>query len=77
MQLRTDMAVQFFTGIRQFYQRHYSAMRLAELVVIVKSIMLVRWIVDSVRLHLTHDAGKRAGIAADVAAWQRVFCGPW
>jgi len=76
-QLRTDMAVQFFVSLRKFYQRHYSRTRLAELVVIVKSIMLARWLIDVARLNSTHDTTKRAMIAADVAAWQHVLLGHW
>jgi GT2 family glycosyltransferase len=77
MQLRTDTAIQFFASLRQFYQRHYTRRRLAALVVIVKGIMLVRWMVDSVRLHVTRDARARAAIAEDVVAWQRVLLGYW
>src|SRR5262245_20263014 len=76
-QLRTDMAVQFFVSLRKFYQRHYSKTRLVELVIIVKTIMLVRWLIDTARLHSTDDTTKRATIAADVAAWRRVLLGHW
>jgi GT2 family glycosyltransferase len=76
-QLRTDMAMQLFASLRQFYQRHYTRKHLAALVVIVQGIMLVRWIVDSVRLRVTRDAGARAAIAENVVAWQRVLLGYW
>jgi GT2 family glycosyltransferase len=72
-QRRTDMAIQYFVSLRRFYQRHYTRKRLAALVVVVKGIMLVRWIVNSVRLHITHDPHRRAAIAEEIVAWQRVL----
>ena len=74
---RTAMAVQHFASAMQFYQRHYSGRRLAELVMIWKAIMLTRWILDTTRLYLTQDVCKRATIAADVAAWQQILLGHW
>jgi GT2 family glycosyltransferase len=74
-QYRTAMAVQNFASAMRFYQQHYSGIRLAELVVLLKSIILARWIIDSVRLHITRDTRARAAIAEDVVAWRRVLCG--
>jgi GT2 family glycosyltransferase len=77
MQVRTDMAVQFFASLRLFYERHYSRARLVELIAIVKIIVLIRWLVDVVRFHSERDTWQRAVIATDVAAWQRVLFGRW
>jgi GT2 family glycosyltransferase len=73
MQLRAEMAVQLFVNTIQFFQRHYSGIRLTELVLTMKSIVLARLIIDTVRFHITRDACKRAKIAEDVAAWQRAL----
>jgi GT2 family glycosyltransferase len=75
--VRTEMAVQLFVSTMQFFQRHYSGIRLTKLVVTMKSIMLARLTIDTVRLHITHDARKRAKIAEDVATWKRALLGHW
>jgi N-acetylglucosaminyl-diphospho-decaprenol L-rhamnosyltransferase len=77
MQLRPDMAVQFLASTLQFYERHSSRIRLAEAVLIVKSLMLARLLRDLLHLGLTRDASQRAQLAADLAAWQRVLLGRW
>jgi GT2 family glycosyltransferase len=76
-QYRTAMAVRYFASAMRFYQRHYSGIRLVALVVIMKGKVLVKWVVDSVHLHITRNAHARAAIAEDVAAWQRVLRGHW
>jgi len=77
MQHRTDMAVQLLASTLRFYQRHSSALHLAGAVVVVKSLMLARIIGDMARLSITHDPSKRARIAKDKAAWQRVLLRRW
>jgi GT2 family glycosyltransferase len=77
MQHRTDMAVQLLASTFQFYRRHYSGIRLAVLGVLLKGIILTRWINDTMRLHVTCDQCKRARITAEVAAWQRVLSMHW
>jgi N-acetylglucosaminyl-diphospho-decaprenol L-rhamnosyltransferase len=72
VQRRTDMAVQLLASTLRFYQRHSSALRLAGVVVIVRSLMLARIIGDTARLSVTRDTSERARIAEDRAAWQRV-----
>ena len=76
-QYRADMAVQLLASTVQFYRRHSSTIRLAEMVMIVKSLMLVKWIVGNLSLSFTRDARKRYVIAADIAASQRVLLGHW
>lgn len=74
---RTEMAVQLFFSTMQFFQRHYSGIRLTKLIVTMKSIMLARLTIDTVRLHITRNVRKRAKIAENVAIWQRALFGNW
>lgn len=76
-QWRTEMAVRRLASTFQFYQQHASRLHLAEVVLIIKGLMLARWISGIARLYLTRNAGKRAEIAADMAAWRRVLLGRW
>jgi len=75
IEVRAEMAEQLFVSTMQFFQRHYSGIRLTKLIVTMKSIMLARLTIDTVRLHITRDVCKRAKIAADVATWQRALFG--
>jgi GT2 family glycosyltransferase len=76
-QYRADMNVQLLASTMRFYQRHSSTIRLAETVMIVKSLMLVRWMVGTLSLYFTRDVPKRCVIAEDIAASQRVLLGHW
>jgi GT2 family glycosyltransferase len=76
-QYRADMAVQLRASTVQFYQRHSSTIRLAEVVMIVKCLMLAKWIGGTLRLYFTRDASKRIEIAEDINASQRVLLGHW
>ena len=76
-QYRADMAVQLRASTVQFYQRHSSTIRLAEVVMIVKCLMLAKWIGGTLRLCFTRDASKRIEIAEDINASQRVLLGHW
>ncbi len=77
MRYHTEMAVQFLASTLQFYRRHYSGIRLAALRMQLRGIVIVRWIIDRVRLCVASDKDKRAGIAAGVAAWQQALHGQW
>src|SRR5207249_2751184 len=77
IQVRSEMAVQLLASTLQFFQRHYSGIRLAELLVTMKGIMLARLTIDTVRLYMTRDARRRANIAANVDTWQRALFGQW
>jgi len=76
-QHRTEMALQFFGSTLRFCRLHYPRMRSAALTVLMRSIMLARWIADRVRLHLIRDECKSARIAADAAVWQRALTWNW
>jgi GT2 family glycosyltransferase len=74
-QWRTEMTVRLLASTIQFYQRHASRLQLAEVVLIVKGLMLAKWIRGIACLYLTRNVGKRADIAADMAACRRVLFG--
>ncbi len=75
MQNSTDMAIQFSVSIMKFFQKHYSGLRLAGLVKVTKSRVLLRLIRDIIRFQITRDACKRARIDKDVAVWRDVLSG--
>ena len=77
MQHRTEMGVQLLDSNLQFYQKHYSGIHLAAFGVLLKGILLARWIIDTVRLHVTRDECKRAWLKAGAAAWQQALLGHW
>jgi GT2 family glycosyltransferase len=72
-QRRADMALQFFRSLAHFYRRHYSGLRLAQLIVIMKTLALARLLRDTAHFHLTLDRRQRAGIAENRAAWQHIL----
>jgi len=74
-QYRTKMAIQVVKSDIKFYQRHYSGIRLAGLIAIAKSRVLLRFVRGSIRLPVTRDAGERARIAEDVAVWRDMLSG--
>jgi N-acetylglucosaminyl-diphospho-decaprenol L-rhamnosyltransferase len=76
-QRRADMTVRFFASLAQFYRRHYSRVRQAELGALVACIALARLIRDSVSIRLTRDPDKRAGFAGDLTSWRRLLVGEW
>lgn len=77
IQRRTEMEVQVFASTMQFYRRHSSRISRTQVVAIVKGLMLARLIRDMLHRCLTREAVTRARLAADMAAWQRVFLGRW
>lgn len=77
MRYHTEMAVQLLASTLQFYRRHYSGIRLAALGMQLRSIVILRWIIDKARLLVARDKGKRAKIAAGVAAWRQALHGQW
>jgi GT2 family glycosyltransferase len=77
VQHRAEMKVQLFASIVHFYQKHYSKARIAELVAILKAVMLVRLARDMLRLAVTHDPRKRDMLNQDMNAWRHVLAGNW
>jgi GT2 family glycosyltransferase len=76
-QRRADMTVQFFASLMQFYRRHFSLIRQAELIMLIECIALTRMIRDVISLGLTGDSGKRADLAVKIDAWRRLLLGHW
>ncbi len=77
VQRRADMAVQLLASTLQFYQRHSSRVRHAQVLTIVKSIMLARWISRTLALYVTRDVKTRKRIIEEIAISQRVLLGEW
>jgi N-acetylglucosaminyl-diphospho-decaprenol L-rhamnosyltransferase len=76
IQRQPEMGIQVFASILQFYQRHSSRVRLAQVVIIIKGLMLARLVRDTMLLWITRDRKKRAEILVDMEAWRRVLFGP-
>ena len=75
VQQRAEMNTELFASILLFYRRHYSARRVAQLAFILKTVMLIRLVRDTLQLCLTRDGGRRAKITEDMATWQKVLLG--
>jgi len=76
-QHRTEMGVQVFASLLQFYDRHSTAARRLQALVIIKALMLARLGRDLLHLCLARDRTLRARLMADITAWQRVLRGRW
>jgi GT2 family glycosyltransferase len=74
-QVRADMAVQLLHSTSLFYQRHRSRFSIGITTLIVKGLMLAKWIVGILRLPFTRDAQRRSAIAHTIDASKRVFLG--
>lgn len=74
-QVRADMTAQLLHSTDLFYQRHSSRSSIAVMSVIVKSLMLAKWIGGTIRLAFTRDVKKCSAIAASIAASKKVLIG--
>lgn len=74
-QVRTDMAVQLLQSTGLFYQRHSSRLSIGVMSIIVKSLMLAKWIGGTLRLAFTHDVNRRRKISEGRAACREVLLG--
>jgi GT2 family glycosyltransferase len=74
-QVRADMAAQLLHSTDLFYHRHSSRSRVAVMSLVVKSLMLARWIGGTLRLVFTRDAKKCSAIAESIAASKK--SAPW
>jgi GT2 family glycosyltransferase len=77
MQYRAEMAVALLASTAQFYRKHYSAIRQVEVFIIIKSLMLAKWMGGSFRLCFTWDATTRSKITDDMAANKRILLDHW
>ena len=76
-QMRSDMVVQFYTSLAQFYRRHYSKLRMAELILIIQSVAFARLLRDAILLRLAREPQRRESLAMDISAWRRLLLGEW
>jgi N-acetylglucosaminyl-diphospho-decaprenol L-rhamnosyltransferase len=74
-QVPGEMAVQLLHSTDLFYRRHSSRLSIAIMTVIVKCLMLARWIGGSVRRTFTRDAKADSAIAESIAASKKVLFG--
>ena len=74
-QIRGDMAVQLLHSTNLFYQRRSSRLSIAVMSVIVKSLMLARWVSGTIHLAFTSDVNRRSAIAENIAASKKVLLG--
>jgi len=72
-QCRPEMTVRLFASTVRFYRLHSSGLRLAEAIIIVKMLNLIRWIGGTLRLFLARDVSERTLIAEDIAACRCVL----
>jgi N-acetylglucosaminyl-diphospho-decaprenol L-rhamnosyltransferase len=72
-QRRVAMTVQYYMSLMLFYRRHYSKWRQAQLMVMMKGIVLARWLRDTCRLRFERESCQRAKIAQDLDAWRKIL----
>jgi GT2 family glycosyltransferase len=71
--VRSEMAVQFYSSMRRFYRRHYPPARLAQLDAVLHIAMRYALVRDRIRSALAREPARRARLAQDIHAWQRVL----
>jgi GT2 family glycosyltransferase len=74
-QRRAEMSVQWFLSVRRFYRLHYSRLRMIQVMLVVKSIVLARLIRDVIKLRLTRYANERAALIEQSTAWRNILSG--
>jgi GT2 family glycosyltransferase len=70
---RAEMAVEQIASTVRFYRRHSSRLRVLQLLLVLKSLMLAKWIGAKVRFYLSHDIDKRKRLAEDLVSLKRSF----
>jgi N-acetylglucosaminyl-diphospho-decaprenol L-rhamnosyltransferase len=75
-QYRADMLAHTGLSSIRFYQRHYSGVRLAQGVGLIKLAALGRLARDAARYYLTRRPSVREGIRGNMQAWRRVLRAP-
>ena len=74
-QVRKGMAVRLIQSTDLFYRRHSSRWSILVMRVILKSLMLVRFIDGTFRLSFTRDANKRSLIEKKIAVSRMILLG--
>lgn len=72
-QQRSEMLVQFYLSLIQFYKKHYSTRRLWQVNLMMKGIVVLRFLRDSAFLKFETEKSRRAWIVEGLKAWQRIF----
>jgi N-acetylglucosaminyl-diphospho-decaprenol L-rhamnosyltransferase len=72
-----EMEIQLLASTLRFYQRHSSRMRHLQVITIVRSIMLARWVSRRLALYVTRDVKARRKITEQLAASRNVIWGYW
>lgn len=70
---RVKMYGQLFTGMRRFYEKHYSGLRSVSLKGIVTLLMLMKILRDSAMLRFTRGSRRRASRADNLRLWHAVL----
>ena len=74
-QVRGDMAAQLLHSTDLFYQRYSSRSSIVVMSVIVKSLMLAKWIGGTLRLAFIRDVNRRRKISEEIVTFQKVLLG--
>ncbi|HJT22342.1 MAG TPA: glycosyltransferase family 2 protein [Nitrospira sp.] len=72
-QVRSEMAVQLLQSTDLFYRRHRSRVTLVLMRIMVKMLILGKWLTGSLRLVFTHDVHRQQRLCEDRAAWQQAL----
>jgi GT2 family glycosyltransferase len=75
-QRRAEMSVQYYRSLLHFYRQHYSSQRLAQVTLTMKTIVLFRWLRDSVRLWAQRERPQRLRLAENLTAWRSILRSP-
>jgi GT2 family glycosyltransferase len=74
---RSDMMVTFFASLTHLYRRHHSKVWLAEWLLLMHAVVIGRLVIDGIRLRLTRDERRRAGLEQLVVAWRAILRRGW
>jgi GT2 family glycosyltransferase len=74
---RADMKVQYWRSTLQLYRRYCRTSDTVLLVLIMKSMALIRIVRDHLRLRRSCPGADRARLVDDISAWQRLLASPW
>jgi GT2 family glycosyltransferase len=69
--------IQFFASLAQYYRKHYSRTRLAEMVFLLKAVAFFKFLGDSLLLHTTRDLKKQSVLHANLDIERNLLSGAW
>lgn len=76
-QLQVEMQMQYFSSLVLFYRKHYSRLKLIELMLVVNGIALLKYVRDLLCLPFVRDVLKRSGLRQDLTVQQGLLSGRW